>query len=538
MLEPSQSGETISAQRSFSSHYRKRGKVQSPKKLHSKNPSSGGNLGGDPRIQIQARPEGEKPYESKWPLPDPEMEQKLGRMQTEVIDLHRKGNYHKGLKSAQTLLEETKAHFGANHPSTAAAYNNTALFHKQLGNFVESRTDYNAALDIYQKILGEGHASYASALHNLGNLHRSQISFDGELKPTDRISLVEQALEYFQKAYTIRLAELGTEHPHTVSSKSSWGALLSSQVLYHQQMMRKIQETGDLAKKRFYESILPSTKKDMESLTAWEAAEEHLRKALATAMENPRGMRIQDKTDPTIVSKNTPFPRGGKKKSSVRKSNTSGSEGSTPTRTTPQTLSAANAAQNLAVFLKYRATMATPVEMEGLQEAHALYLQVLEVKTELLHEQHPDLFVTKYNLAECLTAMGDEEGANKIRTEILDVVDEVTQTTSATSVAEDTIDDNFDELGEKQRNREDMEVHDGDAPLDSTDPKADASHLKERGQDVGTLEIRNVVSEQSSVDVESELQATVVDARQEKGPEVIDEEERIKSCTSETKADP
>jgi tetratricopeptide (TPR) repeat protein len=507
--------------RYFSSHYRKRSKVQPPKKpqygsRHSNTPSPG--TVGDPRIKIQARPDGEKPYESKVPLPDPEMEQKLGRMQTEVIDLHRRGNYHKGLKSAQSLLEETKAHFGENHPSTAAAHNNTALFHKQLGNFTDARTDYNAALNIYQKVLGEGHASYASALHNLGNLNRSQIQFDGDLKPTDRISLVEQALGYFQKAFTIRLAELGPEHPHTVSSKSSWGALLSSQVLYHQQMMRKISETGDLAKKRFYESILPT--RDDTTFTAWEAAEEHLRKALATAIENPRGIRIQDKTK---VSHNTPFPRGGKKKSSVP-------GGSTSAPTTPQTLSAANAAQNLAVFLKYRSTMATPVEMEGLQEAYALYQQVLEVKTELLHEQHPDLFVTKHNLAECLTAMGDEEAANKIRTEILDVADEITQTTSATLVAEDAIDDNFDELGAKDK---DIEERCGEALLESHDPTADASHKKESDQEFEALAMRTAVSEESHANIESEFQTTSVGASQEEGHQVT-EEKRIQN--TETKA--
>ena len=62
---------------------------------------------------------------------------------------------------------------------------------------------------IYASIVGRDHASYAMTLHNLGNLNKTQVHFDTSLKATERLSLVEIALDYLQEAYAIRIAELG-----------------------------------------------------------------------------------------------------------------------------------------------------------------------------------------------------------------------------------------------------------------------------------------------------------------------------------------
>lgn len=366
-----------------------------------KNPSAAAK---NHRPRISARPPGEKEIETKFPLPDRDKEQELGRLQNNVQDLHRSGQYAQALKAAQTLLEATIDHFGREHPATATAYNNTGLMRKLQGDFDAARSDYVAAQQIYKSTVGTDHASYASALHNLGNLNRSQIHFDSALSATDRLSLVESALQYLQEAHAIRLAELGSEHPHTVSSRSSWGATLAARILHHHKMTEAIRTTGDLVKKRFYVSILPTD----VTLTAWDAAEEHLREALQTAIKSPRGVTIE---------KASKVPqRGGKKKVSKKLSEQP---------TTPQTLSAAAAAQNLAVFLKARATTVQPYEQKWLKEAEMLYRQVLTVQAALLpqHEQHPDMYATKHSLAELLEAMGDEVAANVIRQEIVDTYD-------------------------------------------------------------------------------------------------------------------
>ena len=42
------------------------------------------------------------------------------------------------------------------------------------------------------------------------------------------------------------------------------------------------------------------------------------------------------------------------------------------------------------------------------------------MRTTLLHDAHPDTVATKHSLAELLAVIGDEEGANKMRREIMD----------------------------------------------------------------------------------------------------------------------
>lgn len=90
-----------------------------------------------------------------------------------------------------------------------------------------------------------------------------------------------------------------------------------------------------------------------------------------------------------------------------------------------QTLSAASAAQNLAVLLKARATIevSESEKIAYLEEAHQLYNGIIAVRTQLLPEGHPDVYASKYSLAELLQIKGDEEAANAIRQEILDTYD-------------------------------------------------------------------------------------------------------------------
>ena len=313
-------------------------------------------------------------------------------MQNQITDYYKAGNYPKALKASEDLLQETETHFGRDHPATASAYNNVGLMNKLLGHFDESRKHYQQALSIYKTVVGSDHASYASALHNLGNLNRSQIHFDDSLKATDRLTLLEQALEYLEQAYEIRRAEMGNDHPHTIASRSSWGSALAAQILHY------YKQTTSTSQQRQYISLKPN----QVTQVGWDAAEEHLRQALTTAVQNPRG--------PSIA------PTKGKRGKTKKKSNNK-----------IETLSAASAAQNLAVFLKARATTESPYNQEWLTEAHTLYQDVLRVRSQLLTSDHPDLYATKHSLAEVLGAMGDEEAANAVRQEIVDTYDPPTE---------------------------------------------------------------------------------------------------------------
>lgn len=330
---------------------------------------------------------------SNLSLPDKEREKEISRIQVEVQDRYRSGNYSRALVVVKDLVKESEDHFGRNHPATASAYNNLGLIQKQLGSFDEARESYRIAQKIYKATVGPDHSSYASILHNLGNLNRSQIHFDDTLKATDRLTLIEQATEYLEKAYSIRVLEMGADHPHTVASRSSWGSTIATQILHHHKM-----STATSGKQRPYISLL--SKEVTEQ--GWQAAETHLREALRTAIEKPRGP-------------------GTKKGKSAK----GGGQGDNDR--TPQTLSAASAAQNLAVFLKTRATTETPYNEAWLAEAKYLYDQTLAVRSKLLPQEHPDLYATKFSLAELLETMGQKEAANVIRQEIVDTYDPPTK---------------------------------------------------------------------------------------------------------------
>ena len=351
----------------------------------------------------------------RFPLPDKDKELHLSSIQNRVTNFYQQGDFTSALETSKQLLKETEDHFGRMHPATASAYNNIGLMNKLLGDFIEARANYNHAMRIYGQVVGRDHASYAMALHNLGTLNRSQVHFDTSLKATERLSLVETALEYLEEALEIRQAELGDQHPHTVATRSSIGSTLAAQVLYqHKRVVGK--QDGNSAQQQQYVSLNP------ESVTqeGWDAAEVYLRQALETAITDPRGQAIQKKNK-----------KKGKKNKETKKNGNFHGGGSVPIDQI-STLSAAAAGQNLAVFLKSRAVTQQPYNQAQLSEAHDLYRQVLHVRTQLLPEKHPDSYATQYSLSELLEAMGDEEAANVLRQEILDTYDPPKQPTEPT----------------------------------------------------------------------------------------------------------
>jgi tetratricopeptide (TPR) repeat protein len=336
----------------------------------------------------------------RFPMPDRDEELKLAAIQSTITDHYKRGDFTKALTESQDLLTKTEKHFGRDHPATASAYNNVGLMQKLLGDFIEARKHYQQAMRIYGKVVGRDHASYAMTLHNLGTLNKSQVHFDTSLKATERLSLVETALEYLEEAWAVRKVELGDEHPHTVATRSSFGSTLAAQVLYQHKFVQGSRTNNQQQKQQpgKYVALNPQSVTD----SAWQAAEEHLRQAMQTAITNPRGKTIR-KT------------KGSKKKQRAEKND----DGIIYI----ETLSAAAAAQNLAVFLKSRAMTEDPYNSNMMEEAKTIYARVSKVRAQLLPAQHPDLYATKYSLAELFEAIGDEEAANSLRQEILDTYD-------------------------------------------------------------------------------------------------------------------
>jgi tetratricopeptide (TPR) repeat protein len=337
----------------------------------------------------------------KYAMPDRDMELKLAQIQSTISEHYQHGDFSKALKVSQQLYQQSQAHFGQEHPATASSLNNMGLMQKLLGDFLEARKHYNAALRIYAKVVGRDHASYAMTLHNLASLNKAQVHFDTSLKATDRLTLVETALEYFEEAWIIRKAELGEDHPLTLATQSSMGTTLAAQVLHQHRHVE-----GNTSTK--YVSLNP------ESVTrkGWEAAESHLRHAMVTSIAKPRGKSIHGKK--IGKSKQAKGTRISPPSAATKKA-------ADDEKQAIDTLSAASAAQNLAVFLKSRAMTEDPYNDDMMQEAHTLYERVIKVRSQLLPNlQHPDLLASKYSLAELLEVKGDQDAANVIRQEILD----------------------------------------------------------------------------------------------------------------------
>ena len=209
-------------------------------------------------------------------LPNFEREQVLLELQKEIRLHYQHGNYKDALQSSQDLLKEALDLYGKEHPATASAYNNIGLMYKSTGEWALARENYHEALRIYGRVIGKDHASYAGALHNIGALNKMQVHVDESLSTWERMQFHEEALEYLQDAWRIRQVELGDEHPHTVASRSYFGSTLAAQVL---QSSKRASGSSSFQMTKF-------------TRQRWQAAEEHLRAAFKTSVENPRGSRV------------------------------------------------------------------------------------------------------------------------------------------------------------------------------------------------------------------------------------------------------
>lgn len=371
------------------------------------------------------------------------IEEELMIMNSAVKQHYQHANYTEALRVSHDVLEKSVAIFGSNHPAVASAHNNIGLMHKMMGEFEMARTNYHYALNIYQDIVGKDHASYAAALSNLGNLDRAQSMTDENLSHFERLQMNESAIEYFEESWNIRKVELGLQHPHTVITQSNLGGAIAAQVLQGELFRRKLlKEQNGNSEGNFGEDHNRATSKITRE--KWDLAEEHLRLALQTAINNPNGKQIQitlDEKDKLPPRRNSTLKSKKEKRdaSKLRKKlekQISQDEGaielSLETNTSIRTLTAAAAAQNLAVFLKSRADIVSKYtddisslgqslsSGEMYAEARSLYSGALKVRTQLRGEHHPDTIASKFSLAELIDAIGDEAGANKIRQELLD----------------------------------------------------------------------------------------------------------------------
>ena len=406
-------------------------------------------------------------------------EKRILEMQQNVRTHHRHAAYHEALNEATLLLEACTKVFGEAHPSTASAHNNVGLMHKMLGDFGEAGHHYGRSLELYGEVVGRDHGSYAAALHNLGGLERARSTMDEGLDLGGRLRHNERAAGYFGEALKVRVAELGDDHPHTVASRSALGGALAAVVLQrHAAAAAAAAEAASSSSSSSSpssgggdgEDRLPQGRSPppapLDDGRGWEAAEEHLRAAMRTSVTSPRGRQAVNAAGAAVRGggEGTPAaaplrgPRSKKELMREKKQRSrekrlrfadggeegrgrgrgrglgagAGADADGATAPEVRTLSAASAAQNLAVFLKSRADvlgaaaaggMAVPAHLDRndmYSEARGLYEASLAVRTELRDAHHPDVVGTKFSLAELLEATGDADGANRLRNEIVE----------------------------------------------------------------------------------------------------------------------
>jgi len=281
-------------------------------------------------------------------------EEEILELQSELRTHHRHAAYDTALETATKLLDLSIAQFGNLHPATASAFNNVGLMSKCLGKYTDAKEAYHEALRIYGEVCGKDHASYAAALSNLGMLERGRVlesesnsdngddnddgsssssnlpNEDGtdleelrdnnktegneeKLSAMERMQLNESAIEYFDEAYRIRLSELGANHPHTITSQSQLGSAMAAAVLAERRgriggliesELRLFKRSKNVKNAKEMEAYVPEAIARAASKTSlggkgskltrrrWEAAEQHLRDALSSAVENPRGESV------------------------------------------------------------------------------------------------------------------------------------------------------------------------------------------------------------------------------------------------------
>merc|ERR1740124_602025 len=103
--------------------------------------------------------------------------------------------------------------------------------------------------------------------------------------------MLQSAIEHFERAYKIRKVELGEHHAHTVSTRSQLGGTIAAQIIQTSIHARVLNHTTTTTSN---EPPTPPPQFDLIADRArWDIAEDHLRAALRTAVDNPRGERVQ-----------------------------------------------------------------------------------------------------------------------------------------------------------------------------------------------------------------------------------------------------
>lgn len=426
------------------------------------------------------------------------------------------GNYAEAREAYHSSLRIYGEVVGKDHASYAAALSNLGMLER--GRVLESEAEEG---DEDEDSTDGAEESRNENDIDLEDLRDSNETGNSKMSALERMQLNESAIEYFDEAYRIRLSELGADHPHTVTSRTQLGSAMAAAVIAERRSrigglveseLRALRQKRDVKDAKEMEAYVPEaiaraaakTSSGGSRLTRrrWEAAEEHLRGALGVSVENPRGesvrpleflpvgggggsaaapangrrgLTLPPKNDEDIskkerkkLEKERVRAKRRATQNALRMARGEGQDGDGRNEggkmavmgaaAKVTTLSAATAAQNLAVFLKnysdwLRLTLMDE-DNEGrrsqvqrnsivselnraVEEARHLYESALHARASLLPSHHPDVVASRFSLAELLdsptisSAMVEKgngdvvngDRANALREEILSAYD-------------------------------------------------------------------------------------------------------------------
>ena len=132
----------------------------------------------------------------------------------EVCNLH--SEYVSAIKYCSVVLkldEDNTIRTGPDHAERVAhIYRNLGTLHCHLGNNQQAKEYYERALSLQVNELGPDHVEVAWTYHNMGTLHRNQVDY-------------QQAKEYYERSLSILLNKLGPEHVDVAGSYLNIGII-------------------------------------------------------------------------------------------------------------------------------------------------------------------------------------------------------------------------------------------------------------------------------------------------------------------------
>lgn len=290
-------------------------------------------------------------------------EDQIRSLQQNIRNELAQGKYNQAKIYATECEKVTLNYYGEAHPVYASSLTNLSLVHKYLGLYTEAIQFSTKALEIYEKLTGKESASTATTLGNLGLLH---LAVANTTKGFEKVGHIDAGYSVLQRVLGIRRSLLSNIYDNnnsssttTTTSNKESGTPISVSTDVPVSVIKSLQLNIGIA--LYQLASAARTKKQ------YEESEKLYQESLQYIQEH-------------INDKNIYY---------------------------------ATALNNLGYLYK---------EWKKYDKAETYYRQALRLRQQLLTPQHPDSIATYHNLAEVKRNQGQEEEAQKIQKDILNIL--------------------------------------------------------------------------------------------------------------------